>query len=129
MASRVNSRVALACVPAAIAPEERAAHFALVRQLFASLVQERAELPNGYAYRFASDAWQLVARFIANERKCCPFLTFELMVSADAGPVWLRMTGPEGTREVLEAELAVALAPPSPCGHRDREGGNEPHDV
>lgn len=110
MASCVNSGVALACVPTAIAPEERAAHFALVRQLFDTLVQERAELPNGYAYRFPPDAMQLVARFIGNERRCCPFLTFELVVSADAGPVWLRMTGPQGTQVVLDAELAF----PSP---------------
>lgn len=98
----------LACVPAAIAPEERAAHFALIRQLFGGHVHERAELPNGYAYRFQSDALEAVARFVANERRCCPFLNFELAVAAASGPLWLRMTGPEGTREVLEAELAVS---------------------
>lgn len=47
-----------------------------------------------------------VARFVANERKCCPFVSFSIEVSGD-GPVWLRMTGPAGTRECLEAELPM----------------------
>lgn len=111
MASCVNDGAALACVPTAIAPEERAAHFALIRQLFGELAQEWAELPSGYAYRFRADAIEPPARFLANERKCCPFLTFELTVSADAGPVWLRMSGPEGTRAILDAELASAASP------------------
>jgi hypothetical protein len=108
MTSRTSHCAELACVPAAIAPQERAAHFALIRQLFGELVHERAELPNGYAYRFHPDALEMVARFVANERRCCPFLDFELAVAPDSGPLWLRMTGPDGTREVLEAELAIS---------------------
>ena len=58
-----------------------------------------------------------LSRFIANERKCCPFMTFELEIAAASGPIWLRMTGPEGTRDVLEAELRLASgAPASSCG-------------
>ena len=66
---------------------------------------ERVGLPNGYALRFRPDAFDDVARFVANERKCCPFLSFELLLDAASGPIWLRMTGPEGTRAVLDAEL------------------------
>ena len=88
-----------------IAPGERPAHLALVRQLFGEMVRERTDLRNGYAYRFRPEAFELLARFIANERKCCPFLSFELELPADAGPLWLRLTGPAGTRAVLEAEL------------------------
>ena len=107
MASCISDCAPLACVPTAIPPGERAAHFALIHRLFGNLTQERAELPNGYAYRFQADALMSVARFIANERKCCPFLSFELVVSGDSGPMWLRVSGPAGTHAVLEAELAA----------------------
>jgi hypothetical protein len=113
MASCTTDCVELACVPAAIAPDERPAHFALIRRLFADLVRERADLPNGYAYRFPPDAFDALARFVANERKCCPFLDFELELGANAGPIWLRLTGPAGTGAILEAELHNSgTAPP-----------------
>jgi hypothetical protein len=56
-----------------------------------------------------------VARFIANERKCCPFLHIEVEIAPGAGPMWLRLTGPPGTRELIEAELALATAGPCNC--------------
>jgi len=98
----------LACVPTAIPPTERAAHCALARKLFTELAQERSDLANGYAFRFSPDALEALARFIANERKCCPFMNFELVLAAESGPLWLRMTGPNGTRGVLDAELNLA---------------------
>lgn len=102
----------LACVPNAIAAAERAGHFALARKLFAELAEERADLPRGYAFRFAPDAFEELARFVANERKCCPFMNFELAIAPESGPLWLRMTGPDGTRAVLQAELTL----PGSCG-------------
>jgi hypothetical protein len=96
---------ALACVPSAIPASERPGHFSLARELFEVRALERMRLPNGYAVRFQSDAFEALARFVANERKCCPFLTFELTLHPASGPLWLRMTGPEGTHTVLDAEL------------------------
>lgn len=104
MPSSDGSR-ALACIPAAIPATERVSHFALGRQLFTELAEERLELPDGYALRFRQEAFEAIARFVANERKCCPFLDFELEVARESGPLWLRMTGPDGTRRVLQAEL------------------------
>lgn len=46
----------IACVPTDIAPADRAGHWALVRRLFDELAQDREALPDGYAFRFASDA-------------------------------------------------------------------------
>ncbi|HEX7045155.1 MAG TPA: hypothetical protein VF203_11140 [Burkholderiales bacterium] len=96
---------ALICVASAIPAAERAKHFALARELFHELAEERTDLPDGYAIRFPADAFDAVTRFVANERKCCPFLNFDLSIAADGGPLWLRMTGPAGTREVVQAEL------------------------
>lgn len=96
----------LACVPGAIPAAERSAHFALIARLFGTSAQEKRQLPDGYAFRFAPDDLEDIARFVANERKCCPFLTFGVEVSAD-GPLWLRLTGPAGTRDFLDAELPL----------------------
>lgn len=104
----------LACIPSAIPASERQAHFALALELFTKRATERVSLPEGYGFRFDSSAFDDVARFIKNERKCCPFLTFEVELAAQSGPLWLRMTGPEGTREVLDAELNLAGS----CGCR-----------
>lgn len=35
------------------------------------------------------------------EHRCCRFLTFRLLVEAGDGPVWLEVTGPEGTEDFL----------------------------
>ncbi len=107
MEPTATPQVPLACVPAAIPADERPAHFALVGRLFTETVRERRDLPNGLAFRFADDDFEQVARFVANERRCCPFLRFEIAVEPDGGPVRLRMTGPAGTRDFLRAELRL----------------------
>ena len=99
--------VPLACVPGAIPAAERPAHLALARRLFTVQAEERGDLPDGLAFRFAADALDAVARFVAGERRCCPFLRFEITVEPADGPVRLRMTGPPGTRALLEAELPL----------------------
>ncbi len=97
----------LACVPGTIPPAERGAHFALIRRLFEEEGRERAEVPGGYRFRFPASSFDALTRFISNERRCCPFLSFELSVEpADAG-LSLKLTGPEGTREFLDAELSA----------------------
>jgi mercuric ion transport protein len=107
--------VDVVCVPDAIPLGERVAHFALGRRLFAKLAEERIDLPSGIALRLTGDSFPQVARFIANERKCCPFLHIEVEIAPGAGPMWLRLTGPPGTRELIEAELALATAGPCNC--------------
>ena len=97
----------LTCVPSAIPIGARLKHFALARRLFSARALERRDLPDGYAIRFAHDDYDAVTRFVANERLCCPFLHFDVRVEADGGALWLQMTGPQGTREVLQAELKL----------------------
>jgi hypothetical protein len=66
----------------------------IARGLFVA-VEETTELPDGYAYRFANDPELLASllEFIAAERRCCPFLAFELAFAPHGGPIWLRMRG------------------------------------
>jgi hypothetical protein len=73
------------------------------------LAQEDARwLPDGVQLRFTAlpERLALLATFIALERQCCAFLRFRLTVEPGGGPIWLELTGPPGTREFLQAELA-----------------------
>lgn len=97
----------LVCVPSAIPAGQRLKHFALARQLFSNKALERRDLADGYEIRFAQDDSEAVRRFVANERLCCPFLQFEIRAEPHGDSLWLRMTGPQGTREVLDAELSL----------------------
>lgn len=108
MQASIPEAVPLACVAGAIPAAERPAHFALARRLFGGgAAREREALLDGYAFGFAPEALDEVARFVANERRCCPFLTFTLTVSPPHGAVRLRLAGPEGTREFLDHEFSL----------------------
>ena len=70
---------------------------------------EREELPDGFAYRFAPDDAILLtlAEFIARERLCCPFFRFQLDLEP-GGPLWLRLTGSDGAKELIEGFFGAA---------------------
>ena len=61
------------------------------------------ELPNGYEFELpgTNEMLATVATFISNERECCPFFTFGIQL-APKGTLRFRLTGPEGTRELLQ---------------------------
>lgn len=101
-----NENQSLACDLTAIPAEVREEHVITAPQLFAA-AQEVQELPNGYAIRFLNESgrFRAIARFIENERLCCPFFHFGLDVEPNNGPIWLRLTGGEGVKEVLQATL------------------------
>jgi hypothetical protein len=78
--------------------------------LLPGLVQialERRPIVDGYAFRFAPDPAVLesVVSIIKEERECCPFFRFQLTWEPAAGPVWLSVSGPVGTREFIEGFL------------------------
>jgi hypothetical protein len=100
--------VPFACDMTAIPAEHRAAHHALIRRLMTDTVEHISELPDGFALRFPIEAYDAVAEFVGRERLCCPFLTFVLEVSRDRGPVRLRLTGPEGVKGFIRAELHLS---------------------
>lgn len=73
----------------------------------AARAEGRREVEGGLALRFAPEAGVLleIGNLIDLERQCCRFLRFRLTVEPDSGPIELELTGPEGTREFLEALL------------------------
>jgi hypothetical protein len=99
----------LGCVPGAIPAGKRTAHFDLLARVFGQSARSRERLPDGYRYRFDGDALDDLTAFIANERRCCPFLSFALEIAPAEGPILLRLTGPAGVHEFLDAELPAIL--------------------
>ena len=70
---------------------------------------ERKELKNGYAFKFkGTDAMvDELSTFIKTERECCSFFTFDLSVAGDKSTAWLQLTGPEGAKDFITAELGL----------------------
>src|SRR5215217_1227004 len=95
-----------ACDMTAIAPKQRGAHIATIEKLFRS-VQSSRELPDGYAFELRNEPAVLLtaAEFIVNERLCCPFFDFVLEIEREGGSVWLSLTGREGVKPIIMAEV------------------------
>jgi hypothetical protein len=95
-----------ACNLTVLSESEREQFASLTDALFAA-VQATRELENGFAFRFINRPGQLVqiAQFIERESQCCPFLQFSLEVETSSGPAWLHITGEEGVKPFLLAEL------------------------
>ncbi len=77
------------------------------------LVLEQKELPNGYAYRFKGTDATLdeLITFVKTERQCCPFFDFGLLIQPDEN-VWLELTGPEGAKDFIDAEIELTSVRP-----------------
>jgi hypothetical protein len=96
----------IACNPSAIDPADRDAHVEVSKRIFsAETIMEIRELPNGYGFRLPLETPMIhkVAAFIANERLCCPFFTFNMVVGEQ---FWLELSGdvPE-IKDVIKAEV------------------------
>ncbi|MCB0197577.1 MAG: hypothetical protein KDJ65_36870 [Anaerolineae bacterium] len=104
--SAAENSPALVCDLTAIEAEQRDHHIIATKRLF-NHVQATHELENGYAFRLPNDTDTIrhTAEFIIQERKCCSFFTFALELEASGGPLWLRITGQEGVKEVIRAEF------------------------
>lgn len=102
-----------ACDMTAIAPEHRGAHLATIEKLFQSVKAIR-ELSNGYAFELPneSDLLRLAAEFVAQERLCCPFFGFSIEVESEGGAVSLNLTGREGVKPFIMAEIGDHLPAP-----------------
>lgn len=70
-------------------------------------VLETSEVPNGYAFRFASDddSFAMLNEFIVLERRCCPFLDFKMTVPRGSGDIQLDLSGSQGAKEFIAAHF------------------------
>jgi hypothetical protein len=100
-----NNQPVIACNPSAIAPEARESHAATSKSIFsADVIIETKELPNGYAFRLPLETPMLykTVEFIANERLCCPFFTFTLVIGEQ---FWLELTGIPEVKELIKVDI------------------------
>ena len=102
MSTQTSDTIPIACDLTALEPDVRATHMAAAVQLLRGDAAEVTELPEGYAFRYRADQYDQVVQFIANERRCCPFFTFNLEVAPAQGPLWLRITGGEGVKAFMQ---------------------------
>jgi len=94
-----------ACDLTAIAPAERPAHHELSRELVAEAAI--TESLDGFTFDLPARAFDRLARFVTRERLCCPFLDFRIEVLADQDSIRLTLSGPEGAKAFIRAELQL----------------------
>ena len=92
---------------------QRQQHRTQVLDRVFSRAHETRPLDDGYAIHFTADDSGLaeLMELIQLERQCCPFLRFRLTVEPGGGPVWLELTGPEGTKSFLESTMGLGSEP------------------
>jgi len=96
-----------ACSPSALAPAERKEHFDEVAPRLRKLRLGVRELPDGYEFAFPPDAatYQLLSKWMYQERLCCPFFDLTLRIDREGGPLWLRFTGRKGVKDFIRGEF------------------------
>ena len=100
----------LYCVPNAIPAELRPAHFARLKMLFTEDLLAAQREDTGYTYHLPADRLGEIGLFVQFERHCCPFLDFSIEAPAGSAEAILRVSGPTGTPEFLEAEFGHGKA-------------------
>jgi hypothetical protein len=92
----------------ALNQDPRKRHDILTRNLLAKHVQIE-ELADGYGLRFPNDRllFTALSEWVTLEQLCCPFLTLTIESQRDQGPIWLRVSGEDGVKDFLRAELGI----------------------
>jgi hypothetical protein len=103
--------VVFACNMKAMSPEERKRQSEVLSPGLRASKLSSKELADGYEFQFPSDAktYQMAAEWIGNERLCCPFFDFDLRVGDASAPMSLKISGPEGVKQFIRAELAAMV--------------------
>lgn len=94
------------CIPDAISTPDEARYRELCRKLLQARLHTE-ELDDGYRFHLGEESISLteVAEWISYERRCCPFLTFNMEVMSEQGGLRLRLSGPRGAKDVVRAGL------------------------
>lgn len=63
------------------------------------------ETDTGYQVELPITAFKLASEFVDGERRCCPFLHFELIIVPAADVLQLRIKGDDEAKALLQNEL------------------------
>ena len=98
----------IACKLGALSPTERERHAALLQDLGA-MTERTSETADGYLLGLHADTtgFLKVAEWITLERRCCPFLNFDLKWDAGEEFPTLQLGGRKGVKEFLAAEMGT----------------------
>ena len=98
-----------ACDRMALTPEIRERHFEELGPKLVGLRKSVREVADGYEFQFPADekTYQLLTEWVIQERLCCPFFDLDLRLDREGGPLWLRVTGREGTKDFIRADGAA----------------------
>jgi hypothetical protein len=93
----------MACAIDALNDRERGRRETLIEELMPKA--QVTALPEGYQLTWSGDAttYGKLVEFIGYERRCCPFLEFELRVSGPDAPATLILRADEETKEFIQA--------------------------
>ncbi len=96
------------CNIKALSPAERASHKQLTDKLMA-LRRATVESEKGYELQYSPKEISLseLAEWVVAEGKCCPFFDFHIDLEREGGLLCLRLTGAEGIKAFIRAELPV----------------------
>lgn len=107
MSTESSSDIPVACQLSS--PEQAARLDALRATIFAACT-EVEETDDGYAFAFNGHVAPQIIDFIAAERECCPFLTFDLHLPPASKPLYLELSGDDEVKAFI-AETFMALVP------------------
>jgi hypothetical protein len=96
------------CNIKALTPAEKARH----KELGDKMMKARnatIETPNGYEFQYSPKDVSLaeLAEWAVAESKCCPFFDFHIDLEREGTLVCLRLTGSEGVKAFLRAEIGL----------------------
>jgi hypothetical protein len=100
-----SEKIPIVCTLSADQLAQRREH--VIKELFQKTL-ERRELQDGFEFVFPSSEAVLaeVVEFVAFERKCCRFLSFEVAFEPGEGPIHLRLLGCEDAKDVIRQIFA-----------------------
>jgi hypothetical protein len=104
-----SSESPFACDTTALTPQQRKRHFEELGPALRSLRRSVRELADGYEFEFPADdkTFQMVTEWARQESLCCPFFEIDIRLDREGGPLWLRLTGREGTKDFIKADGAA----------------------
>lgn len=97
----------LACNLNALSAAERKEHSAVSKRVISAFSAPEGTA-DGWAFSLPVELLGDVAKWIDGERKCCPFLRFALVVEPGGKTARLTLSGREGVKEFLAAEMKLS---------------------